>query len=70
VVAAGVFGVCHWLNRTYAVLATLMGVYFGLLLVWTGNLWTPILAHAVYDFVALVVLGWAENRISEPAKSG
>jgi len=69
-VAAGVFGVCHWLNRTYAVLATLMGVYFGLLLVWTGNLWTPILAHAVYDFVALVVLGWAENRISEPAKSG
>ena len=61
-VASVVFGICHWLNRTYAVLATVMGVYFGLLLVWTGNLWTPILAHAVYDFVALLLLGWAESR--------
>jgi len=68
-VASVVFGACHWLNRTYAVLATIMGVYFGLLLLWTGNLWTPILAHAVYDFVALLVLGSAENRIPEPAKS-
>lgn len=55
-VASVVFGVCHWLNRTYAVLATAMGVYFGWLLIATGNLWTPIVAHAVYDFVAIVVL--------------
>ena len=68
-VASAVFGVCHWLNRTYALLATVMGIYFGLLLLWTGNLWTPIIAHAVYDFVALLVLTWADNRISEPASS-
>jgi membrane protease YdiL (CAAX protease family) len=48
------FGVCHWLNATYAVLATLAGAYFGLLFALTGNLWTPIAAHAGYDFLALV----------------
>lgn len=69
VVASLAFGVCHWLNRTYAVLAALMGAYFGLLLVWTGNLWTPILAHAAYDFMALLLLAWAEGRKSEPLRA-
>src|SRR5262245_55710569 len=55
-VAAVVFGVCHWLNTTYALLATLAGAYFGLLLMWTGNILTPIVAHAAYDFIALVYL--------------
>jgi uncharacterized protein len=55
-VASIAFGLCHWLNPTYAALATCMGVYFGLLLHWTGSLWTPIFAHATYDFVALLYL--------------
>ena len=55
-IASVLFGVCHWLNTTYAILAMLAGLYFGLLLVLTGNLWTPIMAHAAYDFIALLYL--------------
>ncbi len=57
VVAASVlFGLCHWLNATYAVLAMLAGAYFGLWMSATGNILTPIVAHAAYDFLALVYL--------------
>jgi membrane protease YdiL (CAAX protease family) len=68
IAASVAFGVCHWLNTTYAVLAACMGAYFGLLLLWTGNLWTPILAHAAYDFMALILLNWAERRTPEQAE--
>lgn len=51
--ASVVFGVCHWVNREYALLATLIGVYLGWLFVLTDNLLAPIVAHALYDFVAL-----------------
>lgn len=54
--ASVIFGLCHWLNVTYAVLAMLAGAYFGLLLVLSGNILTPITAHAAYDFLALVYL--------------
>lgn len=57
VVAASVlFGVCHWLNTTYAILAMLAGAYFGACLIGTGNILTPVVAHAAYDFLALVYL--------------
>ena len=57
------FGVCHWLNTTYAILAMLAGVYFGVLLMLSGSLWTPIVAHAAYDFCALVYLLRPQNLI-------
>jgi membrane protease YdiL (CAAX protease family) len=60
VIASLMFGACHWLSNTYAVLATLMGFYFGGLLLLTGNLWTPMIAHATYDLVALVCLTWTQ----------
>ena len=53
VAASLVFGAFHWLNTTYAILAALAGVYFGWLLIATGSLWPPIVAHALYDFAAL-----------------
>ena len=56
VLASVVFGVCHWLDTTYAVLAALAGAYFGWLLLASGSLWTPIVAHATYDFLALAYL--------------
>jgi membrane protease YdiL (CAAX protease family) len=56
VAASAVFGVCHWLNTTYAILAMLAGAYFGLWLAATGNILTPVAAHAAYDFLALVYL--------------
>jgi membrane protease YdiL (CAAX protease family) len=55
-VASLLFGLCHWLNTTYAILALLAGAYFGLVLVLTGNILAPITAHAAYDFLALVYL--------------
>jgi uncharacterized protein len=56
VLASALFGAFHWLNSTYAFLAMLAGAYFGLLLILTESLWVPIVAHATYDFVALVYL--------------
>lgn len=56
VVASIVFGFCHWLNATYAILTCFIGIYLGALLIVTGNLLVPIVAHGFYDFVALVYL--------------
>ena len=52
-VASLVFGLFHWLSTTYALLAAAAGLYFGWLLIATGSLWPPIVAHALYDFAAL-----------------
>lgn len=56
------FGVCHWVSGTYAFLATLAGLYLGLLLILFDNLLVPITAHAMYDFAALIYLA---NRTRE-----
>ena len=47
------FGLLHAVNAAYAVLAALMGLYLGWLWMATGNLAVPMVAHAVYDFLAL-----------------
>jgi membrane protease YdiL (CAAX protease family) len=53
-IGAGVlFGLVHAITRTYAILATVVGIYLGLLWIYSGNLLAPILAHAIYDFGAL-----------------
>ncbi len=56
VMASVLFGLCHWITPTYAAIATFAGAYFGLLFLLTGNLLTPLVAHALYDFLALVYL--------------
>jgi hypothetical protein len=50
------FGFCHAVRPVYALFAALVGAYFGLLFIWTGNLAAPIVTHAVYDFAALTYL--------------
>ncbi len=55
-VSGTLFGLAHSITRTYAVLATLIGFYLGWLWLATGNLIVPIVAHAVYDFLALAYL--------------
>jgi membrane protease YdiL (CAAX protease family) len=55
-VVAIAFGLLHAVNASYAVLAALIGAYLGWLWMVTGNLTVPILAHATYDFVALLYL--------------
>jgi hypothetical protein len=54
VLASALFGAVHPITWTYAIVATLIGTYLGFLWIWTGNLLTPMVTHAAYDFVALV----------------
>jgi len=61
-VASLTFGLAHCVNATYAVVAAAIGAGFGGLWLWTGNLLTPIVAHATYDFVALVYLARLSPR--------
>jgi membrane protease YdiL (CAAX protease family) len=56
VVASVVFGICHWITTSYALLASVMGLYLGVVLLFTENLLAPIATHAVYDFAALIYL--------------
>jgi uncharacterized protein len=56
-VFAGVlFGLVHSITPTYVLLAGLIGVYLGGIWLATDNLLVPIVAHAGYDFLALVYL--------------
>jgi uncharacterized protein len=61
-IAAGIslasllFGLAHIITPTYALLATIIGAYFGWLALYTNDLLAPIAAHAVYDFAALIYL--------------
>lgn len=54
--ASILFGACHWLSSAYAFVATVMGLVLGWLMMSTGSLLAPIMAHALYDFLALVYL--------------
>jgi uncharacterized protein len=68
VVLAGVgFGMCHAITPMYFVLASLAGIFFGVLLVETSNLLIPITAHAVYDVLMLIRLRRMpiENRLTD-----
>ena len=55
VVSSIVFGFFHPITRLYVFLATLMGLYFGALVIWSGNLLVPITAHAAYDAAQLMI---------------
>jgi membrane protease YdiL (CAAX protease family) len=48
-----IFGVVHAASSVYALFATLMGLYLGALFLLQGSLIPPILAHGLYDLVAL-----------------
>ncbi len=60
--AAFLFGLAHLVTPTYGVFAGLIGLYFGALWLWTGNLLAPVVAHAVYDFLALLYLRRRHRR--------
>jgi membrane protease YdiL (CAAX protease family) len=73
--ASILFGLAHSVTPTYAVLATVVGAYLGLLWIMCDNLLGPITAHAAYDFFALWYLKYTSprrrpmRRASEPADS-
>lgn len=55
------FGALHARTAAYAVAAGLVGVYLGALYWLTAGLTAPIVAHALYDFIALE---WARRIIA------
>jgi membrane protease YdiL (CAAX protease family) len=57
-----VFGVFHPVTKLYIVLASLMGLYFGALLIYTENLLVPIAAHALYDAAQLIITAYQERK--------
>jgi membrane protease YdiL (CAAX protease family) len=69
VIAGALFGVAHPISTTYAVLAGAIGIYLGWLLVASGNLLVPIVAHGAYDFFALLYL-LRRNERTGPAIPG
>lgn len=52
-VAGAAFGLAHFVTPTYALLAGLAGLYLGGLFWLEGSLTAPIVAHTLYDIVAL-----------------
>lgn len=51
-VTSVIFGLLHARTVLYAFVATMVGAYLSLLFLATGSLIAPIVAHAVYDFIA------------------
>jgi membrane protease YdiL (CAAX protease family) len=68
IVASIIFGLAHFASHTYAVLAGLVGLYLGTLFLLFESLLIPIVAHSLYDFVALVCLV-QRYRASRPEAS-
>lgn len=56
VTASLIFGLLHAASRVYALFAALMGLYLGAVFLLRNSLIPPILAHGLYDFVALSVV--------------
>lgn len=56
------FGVGHLSQGVSGVITNIAaGLVYGALYLWSGsNLWTPIIAHGVYDTVALALIYWGK----------
>ena len=67
VVASIVFGGCHWVNASYGITTMLVGAYLGLTMVWTSSWLVPAIAHALFDFVALIYIAKSPDRLSQPS---
>jgi len=62
VVASIIFGGCHWVNASYGITTMLVGAYLGLTMVWTSSWIVPAIAHALFDFVALIYIARTPAR--------
>ncbi|RMH59753.1 MAG: CPBP family intramembrane metalloprotease [Candidatus Hydrogenedentota bacterium] len=59
------FGAAHLVTPGYGLAAALLGTWLGACFHFTGNLLVPILQHALYDFIALLVLRRRGPRFPE-----
>jgi membrane protease YdiL (CAAX protease family) len=67
--ASLLFGLLHALTATYILLAALLGAYLGGLFLLTDNLLPAVVAHAFYDFLALLFLLRTHPAPERPAGS-
>ncbi len=59
-VASLLFGICHWVNKEYAMITFLVGIYFGLLMMWSGTFLVPAVSHFLFDWIAIIyIVKWA-----------
>ncbi len=56
VAASVIFGICHWVNSAYGMTTIVIGAYLGAVMIWSGSWIVPAVAHALYDFVALIYI--------------
>jgi membrane protease YdiL (CAAX protease family) len=56
ILVAILFGLAHAMTKIYFIMAAVIGIYFGWLAMRDNNLVAPIVTHAVYDFLALVII--------------
>ena len=62
-VASLLFGLCHWVNKEYAVTTFLIGLYFGGLMIWSGTFLVPAVSHFLFDWVAFIyIVKWSHPR--------
>ncbi len=54
VVSNIIFGLLHMRTALYAIIAGLVGVYLGVIYIYTDNLLVPMVTHGLYDFFALI----------------
>lgn len=60
------FALCHLITPAYFVIAWLISLYLGFLLIWTDNLLVPMLAHGVYDLLAIFAV---MSQVDKPTRS-
>ena len=66
-IGALLFGLAHCMSTSYFVAATIIGIYFGWLAWAYEDLVAPIVAHALYDFLALMYVQYrARDQRREP----
>jgi len=54
--ASLIFGLLHYMTKTYVLLTFILGLLFGLAFYFTGSIMLVMLGHAVYDFAAFAII--------------
>ena len=70
IVSSIAFGLVHPITKLYVVLAAAIGLYLAALMLWTGNLLIPIVAHAAYDAIQMIVAKAQKDRPTEQQTAG
>ncbi len=56
IAASLLFGAVHAATPAYFLFATIVGLYLGSITLWTGEILSVSIAHALYDFLAIMYL--------------